>query len=819
VVAIVLSVVAARAQVDPEALPTAPSAGVAAENGPGTLWVNPANLSYDPDLRLGLLFEPTTEGGPSAFGAAVGIGGVHLGVRNRRRVEGDDFGNDWSIDLGSTFKLPARVSLGYAFGWHFADDVRNWVSIDLGAAWRPLPWLGLGAVSQNTGGPDPSERNQPRTSVGLALLPLGTFAVIGGEWQRRFESDPDIPDDDSALITARVRPFEGLYLRGSADIPFETDSIETVRFGAGIEVYLGGVGPGYHLSTTADGVGVHTILLGTDDPGESIVRSGHRVPEVHLERTPPYQPRLGILAPDDGASWLDTLELLRRLESDPAVDGLVLVLGDANMPFARARELRERVQALEAQDKAVLAYLTGSPTNSDYYVATAARRIAMHPATDLGLTGVALELQNVKGLLDFVGVEAQYVKRSAYKSAPEMWTHPEPSQDSLAMHEALLDDLYDELANSVAEGRKQERTVVDGWIDNGPWTASGALASGLVDVLRHPDELDEELELLHEKDVARSDLFSVAQPHSPWEDPKQIGIIYVEGSIVPGKSSPGSFLSSRSTGSRSVVQALDRARRDPSVAAIVLRVDSPGGSSFASDEIWRAVGEVREKGKPVVVSMGDLAASGGYYVAAGADAIWASPVTLTGSIGVYSGKFSVDELQHTLGVETTLLARGRNAGIWSWSRPWDDVQRAHVEELVDETYTQFKSRVEEGRGLAADAVEEAAQGRVWTGADAQGLGLVDHIGGFLDAIADAKLRAGLAPGRRVGLLTFSDSGFTLRTLAPSISMHLLAREPGPEADLVRKILGPIDATWIPALYSDREHMWMMSPESIEVGSR
>lgn len=616
-----------------------------------------------------------------------------------------------------------------------------------------------------------------------------------------------------------IRPLEGLYLRGSADIPFKTDDIKAVTFGAGLELYVGGVGPAYHLSTTAEGTAVHTILIGTDEPGESLVRSAHRVPEIHLDRTPPYQPRLGFLSPDEGASWLDTLELLRRLDDDPSVEGLVITLGDANLPFSRARELRDRILALEANDKPVLAYLTGSPTNTDYYVASAATRIAMHPATDLGLTGIALELQNVKGLLDFVGVDAQYVKRSAYKSAPEMWTHSEPSDASLAMHEALLEDLYDELADGIASGRHQDRSVVDGWIDRGPWTATGAKEAGLVDVLVHPDELDDELQTLHGTNVSRSDLFGVPQPTSPWEDPKQIGIVYVEGGIVPGKSSPGGFLSSRSTGSASVVEALDRARRDPNVAAIVMRVDSPGGSSFASDEVWRAVEKVKEKGKPIVVSMGDLAASGGYYVSAGADAIWASPTTLTGSIGVYSGKFSTEELQKTLGVETTLLARGRNATLWSWARPWDDLQRAHVEELVDETYTQFKSRVSDGRSLTPEKVEEVAQGRVWTGKDAVDLGLVDHIGGFLDAIADAKQRAGLAPDRKVGLVTFSDGGFTLRTLAPSISMQLLSQAHGPEIELMREILGPIDSLWLPALYSDSEHVWMMSPESIEVGSR
>jgi len=820
-VTILTATLAARAQVDPVSLPTVPSAGVAAENGPGTLWVNPANIAYDPDPRVGILVERTTADGPSALAFTAGAKGLSLGLRNRRRIVGDDFGNDWALDIASTFRLPARVAFGYNFGWHFADDVNNWVSFDVGGSWRPLPWLGVSAVTQNIGDPDPADRAVPRTSAGVAFRPLSSFAVIGAEWIHRFEPDPTDPgvDDDHLAFTARVRAIEGLYLRGSAEVPLGEDSLVPVRLGAGIEVYVGGVGPGYHLTADPqDGTGVHTLMLGTDEPGESLVHSGGRVPELDLQRTPPYQPRVGLLAPDEGESWLDTLELLRRLEDDASVQGLLVVLGDADLPLSRSRELRDRIVALEAADKPVLAYLTGSPTNADYYVASAARRIAMHPATDLGLTGVSIELLNVKGLLDYVGVEPDYVKRSQYKSAPEIWTHPSPSEPSLAMHEELLDDLYEELASSIATGRKQERSVVDGWIDNGPWTASGAQSAGLVDVLLHPDELDHELHALHDRGVSRGDLFDTPQPTSPWEDPQQIGIVYVEGAIVPGKSSPSSVLSARTTGSRSTVEALERARRDPNVAAVVLRVDSPGGSSFASDEIWRAVGELRERGKPVVVSMGDVAASGGYYVSAGADAIWANPTTLTGSIGVYSGKFSTAELQDKLGVEMTLLARGRNAALWSFARPWDDVQRAHVQSLVDETYTQFKSHVADGRGLSAEEVEEVAQGHVWTGTDAKDKKLVDNLGGFTDAIADARRRAGIADGRKVGLVTFSDTGFTFRTLTPSIAIReLVGGIETPELKLLRDALAPIGDLWIPALYADDEKVWMMDTTAIEVG--
>lgn len=799
--------------------PVVPAGGIATENGPGTLWVNPANLAYDRDPRFGLFYSRGGVDAPTSLAATAGIGGFGLGVHNLRRSTGVGVPNDWAIDYGTSIALPKRFAVGALVSWNIIGNGPNYVGWDLGLSWRPLPWLGFGGVAANIGNPDPRGLATPRTGAGLALRPLGRFAVIGADYTRLFGVDPtDASKQDHVTATLRLRPLEGLYLRGAIDSEIDGTELGALTGTAGIELYVRGSGLGYVASTDTESTG-QTLFIGTDEPGESLFRSGRQVPSLELDRSPPYQPR-SILLSDTPASWLDTLELIRRMEDDPGVRGLVLTLDGASLSFARCRELRDRILALQARDKKVLVYLTGSPSNGDYYVASAASRVAMHPAADLELIGLSIELTHLRGLLDLVGVEPQYVKRADYKTAPETYTEIEPTPANLEMTEALLDDIYGELVDGIASGRTVEASIVKGWIDGGPHTAEEALAGRMVDVLLYPDELEDELEKLHGGGVSTEALLERPQPHSPWEDPQQIAIVYVEGGIVSGESSLGGFLSGRTAGSKSVIRALDRARNDPQVRAVVLRVDSPGGSSFASDEIWRATQRLQKEGKPVVVSMGGVAASGGYYVAAGADRIWAEPSTLTGSIGVFSGKFATGELQERLGVTTTVVGRGRNASMNSSTKPWDDVQRARMQEMVDATYAQFKERVASGRELDADAVEEIARGRVWSGTRARDLGLVDELGGFQDAIADARRLAGIPENREVGLVTSSGTGALLESLAPSVQSffrpQLMSGPAAEELSRLQELVGPLDTLFVPVFHAE-EQIWMLEPIQLRVG--
>ncbi|NCG20697.1 MAG: signal peptide peptidase SppA, partial [Rhodobacterales bacterium] len=354
------------------------------------------------------------------------------------------------------------------------------------------------------------------------------------------------------------------------------------------------------------------------------------------------------------------------------------------------------------------------------------------------------------------------------------------------------------------------------------WTAREAVESGLVDGAIYPDELPGKLAEIYGGEVQRVRLLETPQAHSSWEAPAKIALIYIDGVIVDGESSSGGLMSGKRSGADTVVRALNQARLDPTVRAVVMRVDSPGGSFFASDEIWRAVSQTQDDQKPVVVSMGGLAASGGYYVSAGADIIFAEPGTLTGSIGAYSGKFSTDALFETIGIETTELTRGRNSTLYSTHQPWDDVQRDKIEDLVSESYQQFKTVVSDGRGLTMDEVEEVARGRVWTGQRAIENGLVDQIGGLQEAIAAARIEAGIPEGKKVGVISYSPQGKLLESLAPSLVGQVLGPLTGPlqhllvptqstsDAATLIELLPVSDASWVHALYPNTQ-IWMMDP--------
>lgn len=810
--------------------PVVPSAGVAHENGPGALWVNPAHLAYDPDPRWGVFFSTPDGTGdgiayPTTGGAVVGAGGLSLGVHNLLRQDAaSTVRSDWSVDYGTSVALPERLAVGLVMSWNFIDGGTNYFAYDAGLAWRPLPWLGVSGVAQNVGDPDPAGRARPQTAAGLALRPFEDVLLLGGEWRRTFL---DEGDTDAIVPTARLRPLEGLYLRGHTTLQL-TGGVAVADVGVGLEVYFDGAGGGYHASADPDGALMNTFFVGSDEPGESLFRGRNHVATLELEGTPAYQPMPSLFL--SRASWLDTLELLRRVEGDPSIRGLALHLDAPGLPFARARELRARLAGLRADGKKVLVYLDANASNTDCYVASAADRIVAHPTANVQLVGLSADLVTARGLLDLVGIEPQFVKRGIYKSAPEQNTHLEPSEASLEQTTALLDDLYAELVAGLAEGRGVDEATVRTWIDGGPYSAQGALDAGILDALAYPDELDALIDEHITDHAVPHDLLARPQAHSPWEDPKQIAVLYITGPIVGGESRRGGLLSGAVTGSDTIVRQLERAADDPQVRAVVLRVDSPGGSVYASDAIWRAVEQLKETDKPVVVSMGSVAASGGYYVSAGADAIWAEPVTITGSIGVYSGKMVPADLLDRVGVEVTSLGRGRNSGIDSPLRPWDDVQRARLQSLVDETYDQFKDRVATGRGMTPEAVEAIAQGRVWSGVDAHDNGLVDALGGLQDAIADARERAGIAEGRKVGLVTYSFGGGVFETLAPSVAVRAvglgeavggLVRLPDPTAALaaelapLRPVLAPLQLQQVYQL-EPAGTPWALAPWAVRI---
>ena len=456
------------------------------------------------------------------------------------------------------------------------------------------------------------------------------------------------------------------------------------------------------------------------------------------------------------------LRALHEAGADRRVVGLVAKVGGA-LPWALAQELRLGVSAFAASGKPTVAWAEsfgqGTSDLPAYVLASAFDEVWLQPSGDLNLLGVAVETTFLRGALDKLGVEPELEGRYEYKNAVDRVTRTELTPAHRESLERLSASLLDRAVSDIAQGRGLTADEVRSLVDTGPRAADEARQVGLVDRLGYRDEV---YASVRERVGDRATLLFADRwhprqlpslPSLPGRPRGHVALVEVRGEIVSGASRRGPR--GRSVGSDTVTADLRAVLHDDGARAVVLHVDSPGGSGVASDTIWREVCRIRDAGKPVVVSMGALAASGGYYVACPADVIVALPATLTGSIGVLGGKFVVTELLDKLGLSTGVVEQGARARMFSARRPFTADERERMDAALDTFYALFTSRVAEGRGLTREAVEQVARGRVWTGADALGVGLVDELGSLRDAVriargrADLPERAPVRPARHV----------------------------------------------------------------------
>ena len=439
-------------------------------------------------------------------------------------------------------------------------------------------------------------------------------------------------------------------------------------------------------------------------------------------------------------------ELVDELAADRRLTGVVVRLEEVPGGWARLQTLRGLLARLRGAGKRVVAHLS-APGLREYYVACAADSILCDESGPLQLTGLAVETTFWTGLLDRLGVEAEAESRGAYKSFAEAFTRRDLSPASREALEAVLDRVHGELRDAIAAARGLDAAGAAERMAGGPYLPADAEALGLVDGVRYVDEIAAWLgDGVRAPAPVRAWRRARLRPlrWHPLRPRRAIRVIALHGAIMSGE---GAGLRRRVLGARAAQRALSGARRDRATAAVVLHVDSRGGSAQASDLIWREVALCGRE-KPVVAYFDDVAASGGYYLACAARRIVAQPLTLTGSIGVVGGKLNVAGLYQRLGITTTVLARGEAATMRHLSRGLSEEERRRLQAEIDGLYQQFVRRVAEGRGLAAEAAEAAAQGRVWTGADALEQGLVDELGDVDAAIAAARALVRGRPGER-----------------------------------------------------------------------
>jgi protease-4 len=461
----------------------------------------------------------------------------------------------------------------------------------------------------------------------------------------------------------------------------------------------------------------------------------------------------------------DLLDGLKRAAGDDRVRVLVVKVGGSRIGLAKVQELRAAIGDFRKSGKLAVAWAESFGDfvhgNVPYYLATGFDRIYLQPSGTLGLTGIAVEQVFLHGALEKLGIGFETAKRYEYKSAPEQLTESGftgPSREAAAR---LAESVTEQLVGAIAAGRHLPVATVTELLARGPFLAPTAVAEGLVDGLMYRDQVYDQVRqeagrdatLLYLQRYQRtrslSDLprrvGSTVQGIAPGQHERFVATIYAHGAIRHGRSGRGGP-GGNGMGSDTVAAALRAAGADDDVRAVVLRVNSPGGSYTASDVIWREVVKLRAAGKPVIVSMGDVAASGGYFISAPADVIVVQPGTITGSIGVFMGKPVLRELFGRAGVTTDSITDGAGAAratMFSSSRPFSEAEWARINEWLDAVYADFTDKVASGRRLSAERVHDLARGRVWTGADAIANGLADEVGGLREAVAIARKRAGL----------------------------------------------------------------------------
>lgn len=698
------------------------------------------------------------------------------------------------LALALAWKQVASVGVGWNFYSTPGPELKGLLSIDLGLTVRPTPWLSLAGSVLGLEGRVNGSALPVRYALGAAgrLLEgalqgsLDVYATGGNTTTPGFTQ--------GALTAGGALPF-GLTLQAQWLFPLRSGlpaprAAQVVQLAVGWNLPHAGVTVAGQLAGSGilDG---GAMLYGARISAERY-RSRDLLRRVEvidvgeaLRPPPPLEQILGAPRDRDAA-------LVRRLDDaarDPAVAGVLLTIDDVPRGLGRAGELRAAIRRV-ADRKPVLASLSPMGSTTAYWVASAASELLVAPGSVLVANGLARQSIFLRDGLARLGVAFESVAAGRYKNAPDALTRARSSEAQREVTASILDAQTETLVADIARDRRLPAARVRELLDVGVFSADEARQAGLVDGVRWPDEVE-----ARARDAAGgaglSRWHDESRPRAAdrWGPQPYVAVVAVEGAIAPGRSRREPLTGTRVAGADSVVGILRALGSDPLARAVVLRVDSPGGDGFASDLVWRAVGELRRRGTPVVASMGDVAASGGYLVSVGADAIVAGAATLTGSIGVFVLKPDLSGLLAKLDVNVEAQQRGQNALIDTVTRPWTPAERTVVERQVAGFYAEFVAKVAEGRRLPAARVEEIAQGRVWTGSQALERGLVDRLGGLEEAVALARQLGGLDADARVRRIDPSPA-FPVGLLpglallgddAPSPTQSLLSRLPEVQA--------------------------------------
>lgn len=750
-----------------------PSASVASCPGPLSLGYNPAGLAWGPSVEMLYLHQErlNPDDGENLFkgradGLLFSLGRLGLGIQWVRPYDDDDTSNYLKYTIATPLVSAGRwFSLGY--GIEILDPTRTNEdpSIDFmaGALVRPLRYLSFGLVGRNLGRAKiGGVRSEPTLDMGMAVRPLW-FApervTLAADVRLLEDRDPQV------RFTGHFSLFDGISIFGTADLDG--------NFGAGLMVDFLRVGAGSYMDfTNGDGVEPDNLLfaarLSRDiQPGFAVNRgrTAEFVLDNSLARTP--EGATGFFKKRPTLQAVE--QAIDRAADDVRVDSILMKVEDPDLEWTDIQELHAALADFKQQGKQVFFHLENA-TNLSYYLASVGDAIYMAPGGNVTVTGPTVEALFFRGTLDLLGIRAEFQRVGDYKSAVEQLVNEEPSQPYREVLNSLADEMADQMLSAISTSRGITPTQAQSLLDRGFMQTGEAREAGLIDGAVHYDAIDQEIEKKLGHRPGRMGYLRQRWHTDRWGSLPTVAVVYLSGAIAYGDSFGGG------SGARQMTEILSSLREVPTVDAVVLRVDSPGGSGSASDLIWREVVRLNEA-KPVVVSMGSLAASGGYYVACPAAAILANPGTLTGSIGVFTLLFDISELYAKIGVSKEIVKRGKLSDLFTTFRGRTQEEMALLEKLVQGFYQGFIEKVAEGRKMSAEQVDAVGRGRVWTGRQAKEKGLVDELGGLRKAIDLAKEKIGLGPEDRVRIINLPRPRFSLGSLLRE--MGVLAEEPAP----------------------------------------
>jgi protease-4 len=750
----------------------------ATPDDPTAVWINPAILGTG--KAKGLVYVHTYVGdrlsGDDAF--ALSLGSIAFGAELTEFTYRSSAGNVTEYETNRyTFGLGTRLTkglyVGTSYSWHSSEicDLDRAATWSAGVLFRPHRTLSLGITGRELNQPIISGTElKPMVEAALGVRPMGERLTVFCNLLAREEqmTSETFAEQPKSFLSygLEIVPLDGIVVRAGSD--------EAENLSASFMLHIGPAGYG---STVTQKKGKHgeddetygtIVIKGEPFWHRSVLNPEKNYIEIDLRgRIGEARSRFSIFGGGPRYTLRSLLDRIEYAQSSPEIKAIVLRCGDMSANFAIYDELRQALIDFRQSGKKVIAYLE-NPGNGAYYLATASDYIALTPNGYIGLVGLKSEMLFLKGTLEKLGIEAKYVRVGKYKSAVEPLSQDRYTEPSREAVNALLDDIFETMVNGIASGRGFTQSEVKDLIDNGPYIPSEAVRENLIDTLAYWDEIPDIVEDVTGGKVKRLsyDEFARRRPASlRWDEPPRIGIIYGVGGITHGRNRRD-LLVGDIMGSETITEAFKQLREDGAVKAVIFRVDSPGGMMTASDKIRREV-ELTAGKKPVIISMGGVAASGGYHVSCDGTKILADQATVTGSIGVLNLWLHTRGFYEKIGANKEIFLRGKYADFYTAWRDITDEDMQRHQHYVDRYYDKFVADVSRGRSMGIDEVHEIAQGRVWSGKRAEELGLVDGIGGIKEAMRLAKREAGIPEDRPVAFEVLPRPGGLLDALMSS----------------------------------------------------